>query len=175
MCTNLLAAESSRLDLGLPTDWSRVERWCQPAPARATPMRAQQQSAPPVACQSAEKVPTDWSSFPFKGIPCKPETRVNIDALEKLVLENGGKLLQKEVERAERTIDYLRNGAPSLQLKQLKPCLVQNKLTSVEARAAVLKTMGDWIKKGFVADPFKEPPLDDFRVNGMIAIIKGEC
>jgi hypothetical protein len=84
-------------------------------------------------------------------------------------------LLQKEVERAERTIDYLRNGAPSLQLKQLKPCLVQNKLTSVEARAAVLKTMGDWIKKGFVADPFKEPPLDDFRVNGMIAIIKGEC
>jgi hypothetical protein len=136
------------LDLGLPTDWSRVKRWCQPAPAKATPIRARHQFAPPVACQPAKKVPTDWSSFPFKGIPRKPETRVNIDALERLVQENGDKLLKQEVDRAERTIDYLRNGAPALQLKKLKSCLVQNKLASVEARAAVLKTMEDWIRKG---------------------------
>jgi hypothetical protein len=92
-----------------------------------------------------------------------------------LVLKNKDKLLKQEIERAERTIDYLRNGAPVLQLKQLKSCLVQNKLASVEARIAVLKTMEDSIRKAFVAGPFKEPPLDDFRVNGMIAIIKGEC
>jgi neutral trehalase len=73
---------------------------------------------------------------------------VNIDALERLVQENGDKLLKQEVDRAERTIDYLRNGAPALQLKKLKSCLVQNKLASVEARAAVLKTMEDWIRKG---------------------------
>ncbi len=52
---------------------------------------------------------------------------------------------------------------------------MQNKLASADAREAVLKTMRDWVSKGFVAGPFKEPPLDDFRVNGMIAIIKGEC
>ncbi len=117
----------------------------------------------------------NWSSFPFKGIPRKPETRVDIEALEKLVLENEDKLLAQEIDRARRAIDYLRNGAPALQLGQLKSCLVPNKLTSTDARAAVLKTIEDWIKKGFVAGPFKEPPLDDFRVNRMIAIIKGEC
>jgi hypothetical protein len=116
----------------------------------------------------------DWTSFLFKKIPRKPETRVNIEALEKLVNENKDKLLMQELERAVRTIDYLRNGAPALQLAKLKSCLVPNKLMTADARAAVLKTIEDWIRKGFVAGPFKEPPLDNFRVNGMIAIIKGE-
>ncbi len=91
-----------------------------------------------------------------------------------LVLKHEDKLMKQEVEQAKRAIDYLRNGASALQLKQLKSCLVQNKLASADARKAVLKTMEDWIGKGFVAGPFKEPPLDSFRVNGMIAIIKGE-
>jgi hypothetical protein len=117
---------------------------------------------------------TDWSSFPFKGILCKPETRINIDELERLVTENEDKLLAQEVARAKRTIDYQRYGAPALQLSQLKSCLVANRLASADASTAVLKTVEDWIKKGFVAGPFKEPPLDNFRVNGMIAIIKGE-
>jgi hypothetical protein len=125
--------------------------------------------------QPTGKIDVNWPSFPFKGIPRKPETRVHIEALEKLVQENEDKLLTQEIERARRTIDYLRNGAPALQLGQLKSCLVLNKLTTTDARTAVLKTIEDWIKKGFVAGPFKEPPLDDFRVNGLIAIIKGEC
>jgi hypothetical protein len=138
-------------------------------------VRASSTSAPRVACRNTEKVSTDWSSFPFKEIPGKPETRVNVDALEELVLKNEDKLLKQEIERSRRAIDYLRNGAPALQLKQLKSCLVQNRLASADAREAVLKTMEDWVNKGFVAGPFKEPPLDGFRVNGMIAIIKGEC
>ncbi len=117
----------------------------------------------------------DWATFPFKGIPKKLETRVDTDALEKLVLKYEDKLLKQEVDRARRAIDYLRNGAPALQRERLKSCLVQNKLASADAQKAVLKTMKEWVSKGFVAGPFKEPPLDDFRVNGMIAIIKGEC
>jgi hypothetical protein len=124
--------------------------------------------------QPTGKIDVDWASFPFKKIPHKPETRVNIEALEKLVNENKDKLLTQELERAERAIDYLQNGAPALQLAKLKSCLVPNKLMTTDARAAVLKTIEDWIKKGFVAGPFKKPPLDNFRVNGMIAIIKGE-
>ncbi len=85
------------------------------------------------------KIDVDWTSFPFKKIPRKPETRVNIEALEKLVNENKDKLLPQELERAKRTIDYLRNGAPALQLAKLKSCLVPNKLMTADARAAVLK------------------------------------
>ncbi len=114
-------------------------------------------------------------NFSFQGNTEESGNEGYIDALEKLVLKHESKLLKQEVERAKRAIDYLRNGAPALQLERLKSCLVQNKLASADAREAVLKTMKDWVSKGFVAGPFKEPPLDDFRVNGMIAIIKGEC
>jgi hypothetical protein len=116
----------------------------------------------------------DWSSFPRKDIPQRPETRINIDRLQQLVADNEHGLLEQEKQRANRAIDYLRNGAPALQKGELSSCLVSNRLPSNEARLAVLKTVGEWIIKGFVAGPFKEPPLDHFRVNGMIAIIKGK-
>jgi hypothetical protein len=116
---------------------------------------------------------TDWKGFPRKEIPRCPETRINIDRLEQLVSDNEHKLLQQEVLRARRAIEYLRNGAPALQMSRLSSCLVSNRLASDEARQAVLKTVEEWIRKGFVAGPFKEPPLENFRVNGMIAIIKG--
>jgi hypothetical protein len=171
----LLAAESSRLDLGLPTDWSRVESWCRPTPGGPIMVHTSTARAPQDTENVTRKVSADWATFPFKEIPKVPETRVDIDALEKLVLTCESKLLKQEFERAKRAIDYLRNGAPAHQRDRLKSCLVQNKLASADARVAVLKTMKEWVSKGFVAGPFKEPPLDDFRVNGMIAIIKGEC
>jgi hypothetical protein len=138
-------------------------------------MRTSTVRAPRETDNVTKKVSADWAAFPFKGIPKVPETRVDVDALEKLVLKYENKLLKHEADRAKRAIDYLRNGAPALQRERLKSCLVQNKLASADAREAVLKTMKEWVSKGFVAGPFKEPPLDDFRVNGMIAIIKGEC
>ncbi len=55
----------------------------------------------------------------------------------------------------------------------LKSCLVSNKIPSDEANTAILSTVADWINAGFVAGPFKQPPLDNFRVNRMIAIVKG--
>ncbi len=58
-------------------------------------------------------------------------------------------------------------------MSKLGSCLVENRLSTSVAKLAVLKTVEEWIIKGFVAGPFKEPPVDNFRVNGMIAIIKG--
>jgi hypothetical protein len=171
----LSAAESSRRDLGLPTDWSRIWKWCLPAPVSPILAHALSQDAPKSLRQPTGKMDVNWKDFAFKEIPQKPETRVNVEALEELVSKNKNKLLSQELARAHRTIDYLRNGAPALQLARLKSCLVQNKPMTTDARTAVLKTIEDWIKKGFVAGPFREPPLDNFRVNGMIAIIKGEC
>jgi hypothetical protein len=124
-----------------------------------------------------ERVPvlsTDWPKFPSKAIPKKPETRINIDRLEHLISLHESKLLDQELTRARRTVNYLRNGAPALQMSRLSSCLVENRLSSGVAKQAVLKTVDEWIRKGFVAGPFKDPPLDNFRVNGMIAIIKGK-
>ncbi len=86
---------------------------------------------------------------------------------------NEKNLLDHEVQRARRVIAYLEKGAPAHQLGQLKSCFVGNKIPSTEANSAVLETVANWINEGFVAGPFKQPPLDNFRVNGMIAIVKG--
>ncbi len=57
-------------------------------------------------------------------------------------------------------------------MSKMVSCLVVNRpSTSVAKRA---KNSSRMDKKGFVAGPFKEPPVDNFRVNGMIAIIKGK-
>ncbi len=66
--------------------------------------------APRETGHATSKVSVDWTGFPFKGIPRYPETRVNVDALEKIVLRHENKLLKQEVDRAKRAIDYLRNG-----------------------------------------------------------------
>jgi hypothetical protein len=50
---------------------------------------------------------------------------------------------------------------------------MENRLTAGSSYPALLKVMEDWLEKGFIAGPFKEPLLDNFRVNGMIAITKG--
>ncbi len=115
-----------------------------------------------------------WDTFPKKDIPAGPETRINIEKLKKMIDRNEEKLLDHEVRRARRAISYLEEGAPAHQLRRLKSCLVKNKIPSSEANAAVLETVANWIKEGFVAGPFRQPPLDNFHVNGMIAIIKGQ-
>ncbi len=117
---------------------------------------------------------SDWAGFPSKAIPKKPETRIDIDRLEQLISLHKEKLLDQEISRAKRTVDYLRNGAPALQSSKLGSCLVENRLSTSVAKLAVLRTVKEWIIKGFVAGPFKEPPVDNFRVNGIIAIIKGK-
>jgi hypothetical protein len=171
-----LAAACSRTDMGLPTDWSRVVNWIRtdnpPPDTREAATKPSHTKPVLVGKNIYQRV--DWRAFPLKGIPPRPETRVNVQRLEEIVARHEHLLLEQEVKRAKRALDYLRNGAPALQLTKLKSCLVENKLASNEARSAVLKTVGDWISKGYVAGPFKEPPLDNFRVNGLIAIIKGE-
>ncbi len=170
----MFSGASSRSNLGLPEDWSRIEKWVfgdildleVPLTVSTVPQKDNLEK------RTMQK--TDWRCFPRKDIPQCPETRINIDRLEQMVSENKHKLLEQEILRANRAIDYLRNVAPALQKGKLSSCLVSNRLASDEARQAVLKTVGEWINKGFVAGPFKEPPLDNFRVNGMIAIIKGK-
>jgi hypothetical protein len=60
---------------------------------------------------------SDWVAFPSKAIPKKPETEIDIDRLEQLISLHEGKLLDQEILRAKRTVDYLRNGAPALQFE----------------------------------------------------------
>jgi hypothetical protein len=169
-----LEPSSSRLDLGLPTDWARIHNWIYPDKRCTVPVPANKIEHVRATAAKVPVLNSDWADFPYKAIPKEPETRIDIDRLEHLITLHEEKLLDHEISRARRTIIYLREGAPALQLRKLGSCLVENRLLTSVAKLAVLKTVNKWILKGFVAGPFKEPPLDNFRVNGMIAIIKGK-
>jgi hypothetical protein len=150
-----LEAASSRLDLGLPIDWARIQRWIYPGAASTVPVMVGDTAHQPATQERVPVFGTDWSKFPSKAIPKKPETRINIDRLEQLISLHESKLLDQEIARARRTVDYLRNGAPALQARRLGSCLVENRLSTSVAKLAVLKTVDEWIRKGFVAGLFK--------------------
>jgi hypothetical protein len=122
------AAPSSRADMGLPDDWSVIENWLSGGNFNFPSCDVSKSVS-----ALKENTSTDsfsWDTFPSKGIPAKPETRINIELLRKKVEKNEGKLLEQEVRRAYRAIDYLENGAPAHQLDRLKSCLVSNKIPS---------------------------------------------
>jgi hypothetical protein len=168
-----LAAPASRIDLGLPLQWSQIEGWlCCTENIWSLDMVNNTVNTGSSEDATHQKT-VDWDSFLTRPIPKEALSRINVENLEKLVAKYEKKLLESEVSRAKRVISYLRNGAPAHQKQQLGSCYVENRLTAGSSYPALLKVMEDWLEKGFIAGPFKEPPLDHFRVNGMIAITKG--
>jgi hypothetical protein len=68
----------------------------------------------------------------------------------------------------------LRYGAPSYQKSELKGCYVKNATSAYENSDAVEKTIASWVEKGFVAGPFNEPPVKNFRANCLMAVVQGK-
>jgi hypothetical protein len=104
--------------LGLPADWLVIEDWLS-----ETNLPAAAQTLTQLSTTSKDGPDTrvfTWDTYPSKEIPSAPETAINIELLKKLVEKNAGKLLEHELRRAYRTIDYLENGAPAHQKKVLK-------------------------------------------------------
>ena len=69
-----------------------------------------------------------WKSFPSKDLPDKPQTKIDIEELEKMVLNVSQKGLFSpgQSARASTVIDNLKRGAPSNQKKDLPGCFVAN-------------------------------------------------
>ena len=124
--------------------------------------------------ESYEKDPGDdfWSIFPSKQIPSKAETPIDVDVLEGLVRKVKDKLTCHQMLRANKCIRFLRQGAPSYQRKSLPSIHTSNSNSTVKNGRFMTDTIGAWVKKKIVSGPFKEPPLDSFRVNPLMAIVQ---
>jgi hypothetical protein len=111
-----------------------------------------------------------WDKFPHNDLPERPETRVDHKKLKSIMEAKRTLLLKSEVKRAEKCIDYLCNGGPSFQMKKLGACCVKNSRQSTDHGAAVTDTIASWVQKKFVAGPFLNPPLPNFRANSILAV-----
>jgi hypothetical protein len=113
---------------------------------------------------------TFWEKFPHNDLPAKPETRVDHEKLKSILEVKRPLLLRSEITRAVKCLDYLRDGGPSFQMEKLGACCVKNLKQSIDHGAAVTDTIASWAQKKFVAGPFLNPPLPNFRANSILAV-----
>ena len=50
-----------------------------------------------------------WGNFPFKGLPTTPCTRVNTGAMERMLNDRKHFLINSEIARGEKALNYLKN------------------------------------------------------------------
>ena len=112
-----------------------------------------------------------WDKFPKKDLPCSAETTLNIEAFEKKIEEVRCKMTASEARRASKIVKDLKRGAESYQKGPLPPIRTENAKSAYEHGELLTDTIATWIKKGFVAGPFKVPPTPGFRANPLAVVV----
>jgi hypothetical protein len=124
-------------------------------------------------CEPEEYIPasTYWKNFPRRNLPRCPSTRVYVKELEQKFKETQHSMTLQDSFRGKITIRNLKEGAPSHQMEYLKPLVMPNAESTKEAGGAIKELLKGWIEAEFVAGPFFSPPVKDFRVNSLMAIL----
>ncbi len=81
-------------------------------------------------------------------------------------------MTQAEQARAARAVSFLVNGAPSFQLKPLPSVKCNNDSSAYDNGEMLTDTLAYWVSAGFLAGPFKYPPLPKFRVNPLKVVVR---
>jgi len=95
---------------------------------------------------------------------------INVNSLEQKVIAKQGILGAAQFLRGMRAVNILKFGAPAYQRKSLGSCFVRNAENTYRNGPLITDSVATWVKKDFVKGPFKEPPIEKFRVNCLMAI-----
>jgi hypothetical protein len=168
---------SGRSNLGIPEDWESVEYWIfgqdvPDYPPLPTLEQFQKKFPDIPSLSDYSKIPpkTFWRNFPFNPIPNGPTTRVNVQALEKMLRENSHNFTCHQKRRMEKLLLDLREGAEAYQKGWLPPVTVQNALSAFEHGEMLTDKLASWVDSGIVCGPFNVPPFPGFRANSLAAV-----
>ncbi len=170
------------MDLGFH-DWGTLESWLKnktvPQAAISDSRKELKLKFPDIPVLSDYSMdPGDdfWKIFPSKTLPDKPQTKIDIVELEKMVIDVSQKGLfsPTQLARASTVIDNLKKGAPSNQQGDLPGCFVANAKSTLQYGREVTDAVAYWVENGFVAGPFQQPPLLRFRVNPIVAVVQDD-
>jgi len=89
----------------------------------------------------------------------------------KVIEEGREKMLNSQYIRGQKVLENLKNGAPACQIKELPAVFCENDESTYENGAILTDTIAEWGVKKFTAGPFDRPPLKQFRVNPLKAIV----
>jgi hypothetical protein len=165
--------------MGLPKDWKRVEGWLYfsgPMAYTSIDDHKSKLSEWPhlkILDDYSKPPPEDfWQSFPSRPLPLIAETDIDICELENQIREKKHRMTSHQLERCQRTVDYLKNGAPSFQCSDLPGCFVKNSSSTIVHGREVTENVATWVREGYAAGPFNSPPCPNFRVNPLIAVVQ---
>ena len=116
-----------------------------------------------------------WEIFPKSDLPKEPSTGVNVRNLEKMLEEEKEHLLSQQLARGARVCKNLREGASACQKEPpLGSEHVKHAKSTFLYGEVITDNVATWVKEGFVAGPFDEPPTKKFRSNSILAVKQGE-
>jgi len=162
--------------MGLPAAWQTVLQWITIATSMTIPVvnspryAAKWEEIPILNNYRVDPGDNFWLNFPFNPLPSFPDSCVNVKALKRLVASNKSKLNRHQLKRALRVCRDIQKGGDSYQLAELPGLHVNNTSSAYEHGAMLTDKIATWVSKGFVAGPFKDPRVNNFRTNPLMAI-----
>jgi hypothetical protein len=82
--------------MGLPDDWTAIENWLFGDNFEFA--RSSVIDTGSMVRSNTSDPKFSWDLYPSKGIPVKPETRINIELLKEKVEASKNKLLEQEIQ-----------------------------------------------------------------------------
>jgi hypothetical protein len=164
--------------LGLPEPWGIIEEWIDDSKdvigSEKKPREPWKKKNPDIpALKSYSSPPNEsfWELFPTH-YPSDLKQTVNISNLKKYIdiCWHDWTLPQKRT--ATKAVAFLEAKVPA-PLKQSLPGLIEkNAPSALENGEFITDVLATWVKKGFVAGPFREPPMEGFRGNPLMAAVQ---
>jgi hypothetical protein len=163
--------------LGLPS-WRTINTWLTvidgPGEKIPEPLPTWQRKhldIPTLPDYNADPGEAFWKAFPCH-YPTTVYSPVDVVKLEKLVKECWHDWTDAERLTAKKAILKVKGEGLVTLSRELPGLIEKNAASAIENGAQMTDTLADWIRKGFVAGPFSEPPLKKFRSNPLMAVVQ---
>ncbi len=135
-------------------------------------------TVPKIKCPDVPSLPAGkfpppasfWKLFPSRPLPTTPVSPVNTEVLDSLVHQYSAVMSHKDKCRAEATLHDIKYGASAPLARELLESKIENSPTIAVHSQVFKDTVAWWIRQGYVAGPFRLPPVPNFRSNSMIAV-----
>jgi hypothetical protein len=167
MFFKILGPKVRRKDLGLPVKWERVKEWLNYRKTKiwnisntdSGKVELKNKNIPLLKDYESKPEKAFWDCFPKKEIPVAAETVVEAEVIQQELEKNRKFLITSEIQRGDRAVEFLKNGAPSYINISIPGCFVENAQSTIRFGKEVTDNIATWISKGYAAGPFDSPPL----------------
>jgi hypothetical protein len=112
-----------------------------------------------------------WKSFP-SHYPTNIKKTVNIELLKRYIAKCWKNWTLPQKCTASRAVAFLEAKIPAPLTTDLPGIQEKNAPSTTENRDIMTYVLATWVKKGFVAGPFENPPFENFHENPLMATVQ---